>query len=135
MREIDFSDGFESASPPTETGRKLTMSNNTATQTMTGLSVDGAIFKAAIVDYIVRRKTDSSERLSRGSFVLIYRESTSQWVIMPDAEIAADGLAASGVSFTVATTGGVGQPKVTTDDHTGANGSHLIYWQVRKFYA
>ena len=60
---------------------QATITNNTTGGTITGLSFDGSLYRAAKVFYSLYRKTDSNEIAEAGEILLVYKTVAAAWVI------------------------------------------------------
>lgn len=91
------------------------LANNTADQVITGLVIDKASFKGAIIFYDVHRETDSSNVQESGILVANHDPKDDVWRL----EKLISGLDDSGSTFNIVS--GTGQVRVTTDDLAGTS--------------
>ncbi len=82
---------------------------------LTGLSFDSADYSSVRIEVEINQKTDSAELISTGQIMLFWRALTSTWDII--AEFEGD---ESGATFTVPTTGTVGDLKYTLGTLAGS---------------
>lgn len=129
MRLYDMSTGFSAASSP-NTGTDLNIANNQGSPTdLTGLLFDSATYRGVVLEYDMRRKTDSSERRSIGVLQLIYTTGGSAWSIISDNSN--DEVIHHGVTFSV-TAGG--QLQYTSDNQSGSNYSGSMRTSILRRY-
>jgi hypothetical protein len=133
MRELDFSDGFTSASAPASgSATSQTLSNNVAATNVTGALLSSATYRGAIIEMEVSRVTASSERRSLITFSVQYKASaTSGWYISRYDEDVMDTSAESGVTLTITL---AGQVQYATDNQAGASYVGTGKWQFLRRY-
>jgi hypothetical protein len=92
--------------------------NQAVAANVTALLFDSAAVKLAVVDYTVRRKSDSVDVVGGGTFFVHYRPATSDWELTSGPAFGED----HGVAFTV-TAGG--QVQYTSDSRAGVYNTGL----------
>jgi len=91
--------------------------NSVTSQDVTTLNFDKNSFSQIDVEYFCRRKTDSSEKVVRGTFSLQWIVSLAAWRIK-EGEFRGDDV---GVVFDLLNTAGVVQVRYTSTNQAGAN--------------
>lgn len=92
----------------------LTINNNQAATDLTGLSFNSTNNHGAVIFYLLRRRTDSSERVAIGKLSVLYLKDAASWEIVDENNANED----HGVTFTISA---AGQVRYETDDMAGAN--------------
>ena len=88
--------------------------NATADQVITGLIFDKASIKAAIINFDIHRRTDSSNEQETGILLITHDTEDDIW----RAQLLQSGFDDSGSNFNVVA--GTGQVRISTDDLAGA---------------
>jgi len=94
------------------------LNNQSVAQSITGLSFDGATYRAVVLRYAIYRVTDDNEVAQTGQLRLTYKTNAASWSITDDF-----GGDDAGVTFSVDATG---QILYTSTDLTGANYSSSL---------
>jgi hypothetical protein len=94
------------------------LNNQSVAQSITGLSFDGATYRAVVLRYAIYRVTDDNEVAQTGQLRLTYKTNAASWSITDDF-----GGDDAGVTFSVDSTG---QILYTSTDLTGANYSSSL---------
>lgn len=104
--------------------------NNTADQILTDMIFDGEDYSAILIEFAIRRDTDTANKVCQGLLYLVFSNLTSTWQIEKGLEV----IDYSGVTFTIPmTTGKIGQVKMTSNDLAGTSYSGKIYYNIKKF--
>jgi hypothetical protein len=101
--------------------------NQIVAANVTGLSFNSASYKSAHIYTEVRRKTDSNEAVSNGILRVMYKDSSSAWILID--ELGGDD---DGITFSI-TTGG--QIQYTSNDLLGTNYSGKVTFKAITFSA
>lgn len=106
------------------------LANNNAVPTaITNLAVDSVLSTSLQSDFEIRQLTGTNETVCRGSLRLFWRALTSTWDFDPP-EYAGDD---PGITFSVTTTGTVGQVKYTSGNLAGAGYTGIIKFNLEPF--
>ena len=130
MRELDFADSFTSASAPGSTTTEQSIANNqVSAANITSLSFSSSSYRGAVIEYDMRRFTDSSERRAVGELAVIYNTTSAIWAIVKDTQHNEG--TDHGVAFTI-TAGG--QVQYTSDNQAGTSYAGSMKWKVLRRY-
>ena len=106
----------------------FTIANNQSVAAdVTGLLLDGASVKMAIIDYRIRRRTTGGggeERVQGGSIVALYKQTAATWSITPGPQSGDD----AGVEFSITN---AGQIQYTSDNQAGTPDESVLKYTVR----
>jgi len=87
--------------------------NQSSAANITGVSFDGTVYRSALINYSIYRKTDTNEKAQVGQLRLVYKTVAASWSIS-DSYGGDD----AGVTFSI---DGTGQVQYTSTDLTGAS--------------
>lgn len=125
-REIDFFDGFESSTAPTQ-GDKVTILNATGPADITGLVFDPLLTNKVRISYTILRRTDSAENREEGIIELQYKPDAAAWTPTIQSDSNYDD---ADVTFTISGN----QLQYTSGNLVGANYSgFIIFDEIVKF--
>jgi len=132
LRELDFSDGFESASIPVDSGTTTqTINNGQATTNITGMVFSSTTYRTIVIEYDVLRSTATNERVAVGILKLQYSPTGAAWEIASDVqdhEQSED----HGITFSITA---AGQARYSSDTLAGASYSGSMKWKVLRRYS
>jgi hypothetical protein len=112
------------------TSGNQTILNNTADQVLTDMIFDGLNYSAIVVEFAIRRDTDTANKVCQGLLYLVFSNYTGTWRV----EKGVEALDYAGVTFTMPNTvGKIGQVKMTSNDLAGTSYSGKIYYNIKKF--
>lgn len=126
-----FTDARAQAAVGLAPAAQFTIANNQTNADITGLTVDGATHSQMIVELNIRR-TDATpiDRMAAYKLILFYHNNA--WVINSGPIYATDGTTPQ-VTFSVATTLGVGQVRYSSSNYTGGSYTGVMNYTTRKF--
>lgn len=108
----------------------FSVANNQTNANVTGLTVDGATYSQMVVDLNIRR-TDATPIDRMASYQLILFFHNGAWVINNGPIYASDGTTPQ-VTFSVQTTGTVGQVRYTSSNYTGGSYTGSMNYSARR---
>jgi len=108
-----------------------TISNAQTNTDFLNMVFDEANGHTVILDYAMRRRTDSDEKQATGEIVLQYKIDAAVWEVSEDHYSNED----MGTTFDVGTAAGVGTVDYTTDTLAGANYNGELFFSVRKTFS
>ena len=108
----------------------FSVANNQTNANITGLTVDGATYSQMIVDLNIRR-TDATPIDRMAAYQLILFFHNGAWVINSGPIYASDGTTPQ-VTFSVQTTGTVGQVRYTSSNYTGGSYTGSMNYAARR---
>lgn len=107
------------------------IANNQTTQDVTGLTVDAATYSEMRVNLNIRRTDDTPiDRMMSTELILFYKDNA--WVISTGPKYSSDEQTPQ-VTFSVQTTGTVGQVRYTSSNYTGGAYTGVMNYTTRKF--
>lgn len=113
-----------------------TVNNNEATpQTVTDLAFVGASHTSAIINYEVRRKTDSTSKIAVGRLFAYRQPDTGVWVLEVGDWFGQDAVIPGGLTFTILQTVDDAVVQYISDNLAGANYEGTIKTSVEYFLA
>ncbi len=105
----------------------FTIANNQgAAADVTGLVYSSASTHGAYINYILRRRTDSAEKVATGKLTVRYFKDAATWDIHNEAESSLD----LGVTFSITA---AGQVQYTSDNLAGASYFGQLRWYSQSF--
>ena len=108
-----------------------TISDAQTNTNFSNMVFDEANGHTVILDYAIRRRTDSTEKQAVGQIILQYKIDAALWEIS-ESHFSAEDL---GVTYEVTTSTGVGTVNYTSDALAGANYNGELYFSVRKTFS
>lgn len=138
IRTIHFAQGVDITLPAgvlDDSSDKVVLNN--ASNASTGLTFDRATYQEVIIDYAIRRRTDSvAERWTRGRMRLIASQDAvldaNKWALEFDFE--ADRPSGSPeVTFSIVVTAGVVDLQYSSTNWAGANHQSNFYYKLTTF--
>jgi hypothetical protein len=130
MRILDFADFFSSASSPTVIDSApvtQTLANNQAATNITSLSFDNTIYRGAVVEMDVSRKTASSERRGMKKLVFVYDTTALAWAVVDSEDNTG-----TDTGVTISMSGD--QVQYATDNQAGASYAGSGKWNILRRY-
>jgi hypothetical protein len=137
IRSLQFNQGVGIAIPAIDLASQsdFSLSNNVTTQNVTPFTWDLVDSSSIIIDYVIIRRTGSSQRLSSGRMTLVSNPDgatdADKWILLHP--IKQDDPLDVGVTFTITVTAGVVQVKYTTDNMAGTSHACTIYYRLINF--
>ena len=137
IRTLHFSQGVEITLPAgvlDDSSDKVVLNN--AANASTGLTFDRTVYQEVIVDYAVRRRTDTvAERWERGRMRLIASQDAvvdaNKWALEFDNQF--DRGNSPEVTFSIAVVAGVVDLQYTSTNWAGANHQSNFYYKLTTF--